>query len=98
MTEAHRDSILQYIRGAWDDYDQQRYENISDPEFGHARAANQRIAVMNLEDDLAMGAGVLRDLILRGKLLIMDKENCIPWPASGLFITQQGEICVFHER
>lgn len=94
-----RKDVLSYIEGTWDKTDEERYRLIHLSSAGRgSRDPNQSAAVKNLPDDLLLGAGVIRDLILRGKIMMCDKEDMSAWPASGYYLDRDGNIVVTHER
>lgn len=90
----YKKSIKAFVAGTWDEDDQERAEHLDD----QACRQDQEALIEKLPLDLTMACCILRDLILRGKIKLLDKENMGKWVASGFFIDPNDEIVIFHER
>lgn len=91
-----RASLKSFVLATWDADDQERMDRIGD--LGDARPLNQeRLIDLLSEGDLRQVA-CIAGLILRDRVRMMDKDSMALFWASGLYLTETGQVVLFHER
>lgn len=89
-------ALTVFVEDCWEAADYDRLEAMGSEEV--QRSVDQPTLIRGLSPQDVYAADHLRDLIVQGKVLMMDLESCAAFRAAGLFVGADNKIIIFNRR